>query len=164
MVDTMTQHREVKPGSSAALDRRRDVALLLIRVVLSIVFIAHGAQKLFGAFGGRGLAGTAEAWAGLGLQPPGLFALIGGVAEFGGGLLMLAGLLTPVAALAIAGMMIGAIALVAGAQGFFIQNQGYEYNLVLIVVAVAVAIAGPGRLSLDHGLGLPWARGDRGRS
>ncbi|MGH3821598.1 MAG: DoxX family protein [Pseudonocardiaceae bacterium] len=163
-MDTMSQRREVKPGSSAAADRRRDIALLLIRAVVGVVFIAHGAQKLFGAFGGPGLAGTAESWAGLGLQPANVFALIGGIAEFGGGLLMLAGLLTPVAALTIVGVMIGAIALVTGAKGFFIQNEGYEYNLVLIVLAVAVAIAGPGRLSLDHGLGLPWARADRGRS
>jgi putative oxidoreductase len=154
----MTQRRETEAGSSAAPDQRRDLALLLIRVVLGIVFIAHGAQKLFGVFGGPGLAGTAEAWAGLGLQPAMLFALLGGIAEFGGGLLMLVGLLTPVASLAIVGMMVGAITLVTAGKGFFIQNQGYEYNLVLIVLAVAVAIAGPGRLSLDHGLGLPWAR------
>jgi putative oxidoreductase len=93
-----------------------------------------------------------------------MFALISGIAEFGGGLLMLTGLLTPVAALAIVGMMIGAIALVTGGKGFFIQNEGYEYNLVLIAAAVAVAIAGPGRLSLDYGLGLPWAKADRGRT
>jgi putative oxidoreductase len=159
----MIQRREVQAGSSAVAERRGNFALLLLRAVLGVVFIAHGAQKLFGAFGGPGLARTAESWAGLGLQPPMLFALIGGIAEFGGGLLMLAGLLTPVAALAIAGVMIGAIVLVTGAKGFFIQNEGYEYNIVLIVAAVAVAIAGPGRLSLDHGLGLPWAKAGRGR-
>lgn len=158
---TMSQRREVPAGSSAAAERRRDLALLLIRAVLGVVFIAHGAQKLFGAFGGPGLAGTAEGWAELGLQPPALFALIGSISEFGGGVLMLVGLLTPVASLAIVGMMIGAIALVHGPNGLFLQNQGYEYNLVLIVVAVAVALTGPGRFSLDHLLGVPWARDQR---
>ena len=147
---------------SVALDSRRDLALLLIRLVFGIVFIGHGSQKLFGAFGGAGLAGMAESLAKSGLQPGMLFALTGGIAEFGGGVLMLLGLLTPVAALATIGIMIAAIVMVTGGHGFFIQNEGYEYNLVLIGLAVALAITGPGRLSLDYRIGLPWARYGRG--
>jgi putative oxidoreductase len=143
---------------ATALAPRRDLALLLIRLVSGVVFIGHGSQKLFGAFGGPGLAGMAESLAKSGLQPAPLFALIGGIAEFGGGVLMLVGLLTPVAALAIIGMMIAAMVLVSGKNGFFIQSEGYEYNVVLIVLAVAVGLAGPGRLSLDHQFGFPWAR------
>jgi putative oxidoreductase len=149
---------------SVALNSRQDLALLLIRILIGIVFIAHGSQKLFGAFGGAGLARTAEFMMQFGLQPGRLFALLGGITEFGGGVLMLLGLLTPVAALAIIGIMVAAIILVAGRHGFFTQNQGYEYNLVLIVLAVAVAITGPGRVSLDHLAGLPWARDGRVRA
>lgn len=140
---------------------RRDIALLLLRVVVGVVFVAHGTQKVFGVFGGQ-LDAVADAMAGYGLEPGMFFAILGGALEIGGGLLLLVGLLTPLAGLILAGVMAMAIALVTGSNGFItVGGVGYEYNLVLIAVALALAIAGPGRLSLDHRLGLDRATGGR---
>jgi len=135
-------------------DRKFDVALALLRAMIGAVFVAHGSQKLFGAFGGGGIDGTAEQMRGHGLEPGELFAVLAGVTEFGGGLLLLAGLLTPLAGAAVIGVMVVAILQVTGANGFFVQNEGFEYNLMLIVVAIALVIAGPGRYSLDRVLGV----------
>jgi putative oxidoreductase len=141
---------------------RSDVASLLLRVMIGVVFIAHGAQKLFGAFGGGGLAATAEAMAGYGLEPGMFFAVLGGLSESGGGLLLLVGLLTPLAGLIIIGDMVVAIVVSSGQNGFIALGRlGYEYNLVLITIALALVIAGPGRLSLDHQLGLDQTVADR---
>ncbi|MGH3718161.1 MAG: DoxX family protein [Pseudonocardiaceae bacterium] len=141
-----------------SLVRGSDVALLLLRAMIGVVFIAHGAQKLFGVFGGSGLEAMAHFMAGLGLRPGMFFAVLGGLAEFGGGLLLLVGLLTPLAGLIITGNMVVAIALVSGHDGFIARGGvGYEYNLVLIAIALALVIAGPGRLSLDRRLGLDQA-------
>lgn len=146
------------------LFRRSDVALLLLRAMIGVVFIAHGAQKLFGAFGGGGLDAAAKAMAGYGLKPGMFFAVLAGISEFGGGLLLLVGLLTPLAGLIITGVMVVAIAVSTGQKGFIvIGGLGYEYNLVLIAIALALVIAGPGRLSLDRQLGLEQAVADRVR-
>ncbi|MBA3279178.1 MAG: DoxX family protein [Geodermatophilaceae bacterium] len=134
--------------------RNPDLALLMLRVVVGIVFLGHGAQKLFGAFSGGGLDGTARMMSGIGLQPGMLFAVLGGTIEFGGGLLLIIGVLTRLVGLALVGNMVVAIALVTGRNGFFIQNQGYEFNLTLIAIALALVIAGPGQLSLDHWFGI----------
>ncbi len=145
--------------------RRSNVALLLLRAMIGVVFIAHGAQKLFGAFGGHGLDGTANMMAGNGLKPGMFFAVLGGISEFGGGLLLLVGLMTPLAGLAIIGVMVMAIAVSSGERGFIAigGGQGYEYNLVLIAIALALVIAGPGQLSLDRQLGLDRILVDRFR-
>ncbi len=143
---------------------RSDVASLLLRAVMGVVFIAHGAQKLFGAFGGGGLDAAANAMAGYGLRPGMFFAVLGGIAEFGGGILLLVGLLTPLAGLIIAGDMVVAIGVSSGQNGFIARGGlGYEYNLVLITIALALVIAGPGRLSLDRQLGLHQIIVDRVR-
>lgn len=154
-METMTQAENMRGGLRS---RRSDIALLLLRVVVGVVFIAHGAQKLFGAFDGPGIDAVAGSMAGLGMEPGMLFAVLAGVTEFGGGLLLLAGLLTPLAGVAVSGVMVVAIATVTGQNGF-IAMGGYEYNLVLIAAALALAIAGPGRFSLDHQLGLGRAAG-----
>lgn len=133
-----------------------DLALLVLRLVLGGVFIAHGAQKLFGWFGGPGLGGTAGFFDQLGIKPGSTMALLAGLAEFGGGLLVLVGLLTPVAALAIIVVMITAIIKAHLANGFFNTSGGYEFNLTLIAVAVALLIAGAGAYSLDAVLGILW--------
>jgi putative oxidoreductase len=142
-------------GQEVSFIRRQDIALLLLRVITGLVFVAHGAQKLFGAFGGGGLDAVARAMAGLGLSPGMFFAVLAGIAEFGGGLLLFVGLLTPLAGLAITGVMVVAIAVATGQAGLIsTSGVGYEYNLVLIAVALALVIAGPGRLSIDYRLGL----------
>lgn len=134
-----------------------ETGLLLIRIVLGIVFAAHGAQKLFGWFGGFGIAGTGGWLASMGFRPARLHATVSGLSEFGGGLLLAFGLLTPLGAAAVAGVMIVAIATVHLPNGFFNTAGGYEFNLTLAVTALALSFTGPGRYSLDRALDLSLA-------
>src|SRR5579885_2908531 len=131
-----------------------DVALLLIRVWLGITFVAHGGQKLFGWFGGGGIPKTARYLEDLGIRPGRFWATLAGLGEFGGGLLVGLGLLTPLGALSIIITMVVAIAAVAGRHGFWVDRGGYEYNLLIIVVAVAIILSGPGAYALDRVLGV----------
>jgi putative oxidoreductase len=130
--------------------KANDLGLLILRIVLGTVFIAHGAQKLFGWFGGDGLSAEADSMAERGLEPAMLMAVAAGLVEFSGGLLVLLGLLTPLGALALAIIMVGATATDTGQNGFFIQNDGFEYNLVLFTICVAFLLVGAGALSLDR--------------
>jgi len=128
--------------------------LLFLRVIVGLTLFAHGAQKLFGWFGGHGPRGTAGFFGSLGFRPAGLMAVIAGLSE-AAGLLFAAGLLTPFAALAMASVMVVAVGSVHWRNGFFATGGGYEFNLALWTVAVAVAATGPGRFSLDAAFG--WA-------
>ncbi len=130
-----------------------DWGILALRLVLGLVFVGHGTQKAFGAFGGPGLDGAAGFMASLGLKPAKFWAAVAAYGELLGGLLVIFGLLTPLGALLIVASMAVAIAKVHGPKGFWIQNGGYEYNLVLLVAALALAATGAGSLSLDHVLG-----------
>ena len=131
----------------------RDLALLTSRAALGGYLAAHGAQKLFGTFGGHGLQPTAAAFDRLGLRPGRVTATAAGVSEFGGGLLTAAGLASPVGPVAIAGTMV-----VAGvthrAAGPFAANRGYELPAANLAAALALAVAGPGSYSLDSLAGL----------
>lgn len=127
-----------------------NIALVILRLVVGALFVGHGAQKLFGLFGGHGLAATAGWLQGLGLRPARLWALVVGVCEFGGGLLLALGFVTPIAALALITVMLAAIASVHWTKGLWAANGGYEYNLVLSAVAIALALGGPGNYALDH--------------
>ena len=129
--------------------------ILLLRVVLGSIMAAHGAQKLFGWFGGGGSRGTAAGFAQLRFRAPLLMALAAGLAELGGGLLIAAGLLTPLAALAIAVVMLNAIGTVHWRNGFFNSAGGYEFNLLVLAAAAAIAATGAARFSLDNLIG--WA-------
>jgi putative oxidoreductase len=130
--------------------------LLILRVVLGLVMAGHGAQKLFGWFGGGGPRGTAGMFGQhLRFRAPLVVAVVGGLAEFGGGLLLASGLLTPLAALGIAALMINAMAIVHWPNGLWATKGGYEYNLVILTAVVALAATGPGRYSLDALIG--WA-------
>ena len=124
------------------------VGLLLIRVILGASFAAHGSQKLFGWFGGHGLAGTGGFFESIGIKPGKTMAFLAGLGELVGGLLFAFGLLTPIGAILIALTMIVAIAKVHGPNGW-IKPNGYEYNLLLIVVAIGVALVGPGAYAID---------------
>jgi putative oxidoreductase len=127
--------------------------LLLLRAVLAAVMIHHGAQKLFGAFGGGGIDGTARFFGTLGLPAPDALAWLVGIAELGGGALLLMGLFTPIAAAVIAAVMAGTIALVHFPNGFSGEG-GYEFPLVNMVAAIALVFTGPGRYSLDERQGM----------
>jgi putative oxidoreductase len=131
-----------------------DLGLLLLRVVVGAVLAAHGAQKLFGLFGGFGIQGTGGWLESLGFRPGAAYARINGLTEFGGGLLLAVGLLTPFAAAAIIGVMITAIATVHWDKGFFNTAGGYEFNLTLIAASIALAMTGAGAYSLDYALDL----------
>lgn len=121
-------------------------ALWILRLVLGSVFFLHGAQKLFGWFGGPGMNGFIN-WIGtLGVNS--FFAHLAAMAEFIGGCLMLLGIATELGALMISPVMIGAIYLVHLPHGYFIQNNGFEYTLNLILLALAVIIGGPGKGAL----------------
>jgi len=131
-----------------------NVGLLALRVALGLVFLGHGAQKAFGAFGGPGFAGATGFIGSLGFRPARFWAGLAVGGELLAGALFVLGLFTPLAALLVLGTMAVAIAKVHGPKGFFAQNGGYEYNLVLIYAALALLLAGPGTYSLDHLLGL----------
>jgi putative oxidoreductase len=127
-----------------------EAGLLLIRVVVGAIMAAHGAQKLFGWFGGHGLAGTGSWLEPMSLKPGRAYAAIAGLAEFGGGLLLALGLLTPLGAAAVAGVMLVAIATVHWSNGFFNASGGYEFNLLIAATVIALAITGPGEISIDY--------------
>ena len=131
-----------------------DLALLIIRVVLGVIFIAHGAQKLFGWYGGSGIAGTVGMMGKLGTAHPVLLAWTAALSEFFGGLFVLLGLLTPLAAALIVSVMLTAIVNVHFKNGFFNSNRGYEFNLSLIALSLALILAGAGTFSIDSLLGI----------
>ena len=122
---------------------------LELRIPVGITFIAHGAQKLFGAFGGYGLEGTGQFMASLGLEPGYTLAFLAGSAEFFGGIAILFGLLTRPAAAVLAFTMLMAIFSVHIGNGLFMANNGYEYALALLAVSVSLVFSGAGRLSID---------------
>ncbi|MCM3790922.1 DoxX family protein [Domibacillus sp. 8LH] len=130
-----------------------DAGLLIIRLVIGLAFVGHGAQKLFGSFGGYGLKGTGGWFDSIGMKPGYAMALIAGLSEFVGGALFALGLLTPLAGVLIALTMVVAIVKVHGPNGFWSTQNGYEYNLVLLAVAIGIALTGPGRYALDALLG-----------
>ncbi|WP_110933421.1 DoxX family protein [Paenibacillus bouchesdurhonensis] len=126
-----------------------DTGLLLIRLVVGILFIGHGAQKLFGMFGGYGPKGTGGWMESIGIKPGLLMAVLAGLMEFVGGLLFTLGLLTPLAAALIALAMLGAIVKVHFKNGLWSTANGYEYPLVLLVVVIGIALTGAGAFSVD---------------
>jgi putative oxidoreductase len=134
-----------------------EIALLVLRLVVGLGFAAHGAQKLFGAFGGHGIDGTAGFFEQIGLRPGRLHARAAGTAEFVGGLLIALGLLTPFAAAALIAVMTAAVITVHLRNGFFNTAKGFEYNLVLVAVLFALAGIGAGDWSLDNALDLDVA-------
>jgi putative oxidoreductase len=122
---------------------------LALRLPLGIIFAAHGAQKLFGWFGGYGLEGTGQWMASIGLEPGVFLAALSGSAEFFGGLLLILGLLTRPSALVLAVTMVVAIFSVHINNGLFMSNNGYEFGLALLAGAVSLLISGGGRASAD---------------
>jgi len=120
------------------------IGLLIIRLVVGVLFIGHGAQKLFGSFGGYGLKGTGGWFESIGMKPGVTMALFAGLAELIGGILFVLGFLTP-----LAGTMVMAIVKVHGPNGLWATSNGYEYNLTLLAVAIGIALIGPGQYAVD---------------
>src|SRR6266403_3470722 len=151
-------------GSTVSQDRPAvDIALLVVRVVAGVIFAAHGAQKLFGAFGGPGLAAMVQ-------PPPDGMGLLGypvTIGEFFGGLGLIVGFLCRFSAASLILIMGGAIALIHGQHGFFLGSAptdtlattGFEYNLALIGLLAPILIAGPGSLAIGRLLPLPKSAG-----
>jgi putative oxidoreductase len=132
--------------------------IAILRAVVGGLFIGHGLQKLLGKFGGHGLEGTAGFFEQLGLRPGKVHATAAGVAEAGGGALLVMGAATPMAASAITGTMTMAIHKVHAPKGPWVTEGGYEYNLVLMAAVFAITAEGPGSFSVDRRKwGTAWA-------
>ncbi|MDF0730983.1 DoxX family protein [Pseudomonas entomophila] len=140
----------MNPSIKALLATRAGFGLSIIRVLVGVIFMAHGAQKLFGLFGGYGLEGTGQWMESIGLAPGYLMALLSGSAEFFGGLALVVGLLARPAALALSVTLVVAIFSVHIGNGLFMSNNGYEFALALLGGTLAVLMEGAGRLSLDR--------------
>jgi putative oxidoreductase len=123
-----------------------DLGLLILRIVVGGLFVGHGLQKLFGWFGGHGLQGTGQFFESIGYRPGRFMALVGGLTEAVGGLLLLSGLLTPLGAAMVIAMMINAIVTVKRSAGLW---NGYELDLLYAVAAVGLAFTGAGAYSVD---------------
>ncbi|MGB1476772.1 MAG: DoxX family protein [Marinobacter salsuginis] len=125
---------------------------LALRIPVGIIFAAHGAQKLFGWFGGYGLEGTGQWMDSIGLSPGYLMALLAGGTEFFGGLALIIGLLVRPASAVLAFAMLVAIFSVHIGNGLFMSNNGYEFGLALLAVSVSLVFSGAGRASIDRAI------------
>ena len=134
------------------LGSRAGYGLTVLRIFVGIIFAAHGSQKLFGWFGGGGLAGTAQWMESIGLAPGMLMAALAGGTEFLGGLALIIGLLARPAALGLSFTLLVAIFSVHISNGLSMANNGYEFALALLGGTVAVLIEGAGKLSIDRAL------------
>jgi putative oxidoreductase len=132
-----------------------DLGLLVLRVAIGLVVAAHGSQKLFGWFGGPGIKGMTGFLHGLRMRPAQFWAVMAGLAEFGGGVLLALGMFTPFAAAGVFAAMLMGIALMHWPK-FWATEGGLEYPFVLLISALAVGIAGPGLFSLDSALGIAF--------
>jgi putative oxidoreductase len=131
-----------------------DIGLFILHALVGALFVGHGAQKLFGVFGGHGIEATGGFMESLGLRPGRVHATLAGGAEFLGGLLLALGLLLPLAAGLLIATMVTASLTAHRGKGIWNQGGGFELPLVFGTVAFALAGAGGGQLSLDSALGL----------
>ena len=144
------------PSTDAIDTQLIDLGLLIVRVVFGLIFAAHGAQKLFGWFGGYGIAGTSGWLESVGYRPGRAFATVLGLTEFAAGLLLALGFFGPVGPALIIAVMMVAMVTVHWKNAFFVGTNGIEHPLMFTVAAIGLALTGPGRYSLDYMLG--WQR------
>ena len=133
-----------------------NLGFLVARVLIGLLITAHGAQKLFGWFGGHGLQATGEFLGRLGFRPAGLFAVTAALGEFASGLLIALGLFGPVGPALLLAVMVVAALSVHWRNGLFAATNGIELPLLYSIAAIRFALTGPGRYSLDAALGLQW--------
>jgi putative oxidoreductase len=148
-VDLIEEVLEVMMSISAGL--------LILRVVVGLTLAGHGAQKVFGWFGGTGMTGWIGAMNRMRIRPAVPWAWASALAELLGGLAVAIGFLSPLGSFAIAGSMLVAVALVHWPKGFWVTKGGYEFNLLILAVVAALALIGPGAYSVDQvfGINLP---------
>jgi putative oxidoreductase len=156
----MKDAQKTSGGEGAAMySRRVNFALLFTRIAVGIVFFAHGGQKVFGWFGGKGLAATVDGMTKMGM--PAVVPYLVAFGELTAGLGLIVGLLTRIAAGGMFIEMLGAVLIVHWRNGFFAENRGFEYPLTLCLVCLALMFTGAGAYSLDallHRNALPTAR------
>ena len=131
-----------------------DIGLLILRLTVGLLLAGHGAQKLFGWFGGSGFTATVGWMGKMGLRPARFWALMASLSEFGGGLLLALGFLNPLGSLGICAAMLMAIVKVHWSHGIWATKGGIEFPLTNLVAALAIALVGPGIYSADAMLGL----------
>ncbi len=131
-----------------------DAAVLVLRLGVGLIFAVHGAQKVFGWWGGSGFAGWKDVMTRMGFRPAPLFAAVSAGAELIGGLALAAGVLTPLAAMVLLGQSVVIIFAAHWPRGFFNRDNGYEFPLSLVTGAIAVLLLGPGEVSFDAVIGL----------
>ena len=150
-VDDASYYEDLEPARKPfGWNAGADLGLLVLRFALGGLFLVHGAQKLFGAFGGPGPEGFAQALTKMGFQQSATLSLVTGGTELGAGALLVLGLFTPLAAAGILGVMANAVALKLGGS-FFNTDGGYEFEAVLGAMALGLMFTGPGRVALDYG-------------
>lgn len=132
------------------IETNDSISSLPVRLTAGTIFAAHGAQKLFGWFGGYGLEATGQWMASIGLEPGFAMALLAGGAEFFGGIALILGVLTRPAAFVLAITMIVAILSVHIGNGFFMSGNGYEFGLILLGASAGLFFSGAGRFSVDR--------------
>jgi putative oxidoreductase len=144
-----TQTRSRAGGRTASVPVGTDLGLLVVRLIVGGLFMGHGVGKLFGWFGQGGVNGTGAFFESVGYSPGEELAIAAGIIELAAGALLVFGFMIPLAAAIIIGDMMNA-AWVKSSAGFWVADEGYEYEFVLIFLALALVIAGPGLYSIDR--------------
>jgi len=142
----------IKNITSIITKTEESLSALPLRLIAGILFVAHGAQKLFAWFGGYGLEGTGQWMESIGLAPGYLMALMAGSVEFFGGILLIIGFLTRPTSFVLVITMLVAIFTAHIDNGLFMSNNGYEFGLALLAISISLMFSGAGKLSLDNAL------------
>ena len=129
-------------------ENKHNLSMLILRLILGAIFVAHGAQKLFGMFGGIGIEGTTKMMEGLNFSYPHIYAFVWSSIEFFGGLFLAFGVLARYASILIVLIMSITIWKINLSYGFFIQNGGYEYNLLILLACMPIILTGGGKWSI----------------
>ena len=150
---TVSADGQTNPIGKVCMPIKQEWGIIALRVAMGIIFMVHGSQKLFGWFNGPGIEGTTMFFGNIGFPMAGFLAVVVGIVEFFGGLFLLVGFFTHIAALLLAITMLVAIFKIHLSSGFFVGAGGIEFTLILFAVALALFFLGAGPLSIDRKLG-----------